>query len=877
MADVDPEVLAMKRFILLCAVVVLSLSSSLRADSVDDVLALARKTLAFVEKSAKRPKLATELAAIEKRLASATDRGGKVLSELKALRRRIILSHPLLDFEKLLINKRPPPFSMYSHLCDQYYGRHSKSGPGLTVLSSWKTTPRATVLLAGKLPLGSVLHPDLSFDAKKVIFAFCDHSEAKPAGVKIPTHPTVARGGYVYNDTGHRRFFIHEATLDGKTVRQLTGHARDPMTRAGGRQTVLIEDFDPCYLPDGGFAFISTRCQSFGRCHWGRYTPAYLLYRGEADGSGIRPISFGEANEWDPSVLPDGRIVYARWDYINRHNTWFQSLWVTRPDGTATEHFYGNYSRNPCMNSEALAVPNSHKVVSTATAHHFISAGSVMLIDPRKGRDGMEPVERITPEVKFPETEGWGLKGCYTTPYPLSEDLYLVSYSPEIVNWDRGRGRYGGTWPSAAAFGIYLIDTLGGRELIYRDPKVSCYAPIPIRPRRRPPVLPSAIESGGDLKTGVFYLQDVYRSTENIDPGTIKAVRINRIHCQPATDKPSITCASGQPILKSIVGTVPVDAEGTVAFRAPAGVPLQLQVLDADGLAVMTMRSSIYLQGGEISGCVGCHESRKTTPALRRVPRGLKIHTPTPPDGPKYPGALSFARTVQPVLDRYCISCHGLKPKPEGKLSLIGRRTRFNAAYDALTRTKGLVKLAIGNRETFVSKPKDYYAHAGRLATILREGAHTRNVKLDRPSFQRIVDWMDLNAQYFGDYSFNRPEQRPFDPEGVKALRAHVAKLFGEKLSAQPIEALVNVALPTSSRILKAPLALSAGGWGQIEKGAWKSTDAPGYRKMLKLVEGAISPLRYKDIDGTCGREKCVCRSCWVRKLRAARIAEGRK
>jgi hypothetical protein len=389
-------------------------------------------------------------------------------------------------------------------------------------------------------------------------------------------------------------------------------------------------------------------------------------------------------------------------------------------------------------------------------------------------------------------------------------------------------------------------------------------------------VLPTAAQPGVNLKTGVFFIQDVHRSTEAITPGTIKAVRVNLIHSQPAADKPSITCASGQPILKSIVGTVPVGRDGAVAFTAPAGVPLQLQVLDANGLAVMTMRSTVYLQGGEVSGCVGCHESRKTSPVLRTIPSGLKIRTLTPPDGPQYPGGLSFARTVQPVLDRHCISCHGLKPKPAGKLSLIGKRTRFNAAYDALVRARGLVKIARGNGETHASKPKDYYAHAGKLAGLLR-GAHAKHVKLDRASYQRIIDWMDLNVQYYGDYSYNRYEQRRFDLEGVKALRAHVADAFSPELSAQPIEALINVAIPTSSRILKAPLAISAGGWGQIKEGAWKNTDAAGYRKMLQMVKGAISPLKQKDIDGTCGREPCVCRSCWVRKLRAARIAEGRK
>ena len=836
-----------------------------------DLLTLARKTLAYVQASAPRPTLSAELAAMAQQLARPAGRTPEALARLRDLRRRIILSHPLLDFDSLLINTRPPPRSLYAHLCDQYYGRHSKAGPGLVVLSSWKTAPKAKVLLAGKLPVGSVLHPDLSFDGKRVIFAFCDHTAPQPAGVKIPTHPTVARGGYTYEKTGHRRFFIYEAGLDGKTVRQLTGTASDPMRRAGDRQTVLIEDFDPCYLPGGGFAFVSTRCQSFGRCHWGRYTPAYLLYRANADGTGIRRISFGEANEWDPSVLPDGRLIYARWDYINRHNTWFQSLWVTRPDGSGTAHYYGNYTRNPCMTSEAAAVPGSHKVVCTATAHHFISAGSTILIDPRKGVDGPDPIQRITPEVKFPETEGWGLAGCYTTPAALSEEMYLVAYSPQTVNWERTKGQYGGTWPSDNAFGIYLIDTFGGRELIYRDQTVSCFAPIPIRPRPTPAVLPSAIEGAGDGKTGVFFVQDVHCSARHLAAGTIKGLRINRMFHQPTAHKPIIS-RSGDEILKGVVGTVPVGPGGSVAFRAPAGVPLQIQALDADGLAVMTMRSSVYLIPGEEIGCVGCHEPRSASPLLKAASQKLRIRTLTDSAGPKYAGGFSFARTVQPVLDRYCIDCHGLKDDPGGKLVLIGKRTRFNAAHDALIARKGLVAVAVANQETYYSKPKDYYAHAGKLAAMLigghKDKKGTPRLTLDRESLMRIVNWLDLNAQYYGDYSFNRTEHRPFDPAGVEALRAHIAKTFGPALAAQPIDALVNVAMPAESRIVKAPLSRDAGGWGQIDTGQWPDTNHPGYRRMLTLVRGAIAPMPYHDQAGTCARPHCACRSCWVRTLR---------
>ena len=149
---------------------------------------------------------------------------------------------------------------------------------------------------------------------------------------------------------------------------------------------MLIEDIDPCYLPDGGFAFISTRSQQYGRCHGGRYVPSYTLYRGELDGTGIHPLSFNESNEWGPAVLRDGSIVYTRWDYVNRNNTIYQSLWVMHPDGTQTAHYYKNNSRSPCLVGETQQVPDSPKTVATAAAHHGQTLGTIIAIDPRKGR-----------------------------------------------------------------------------------------------------------------------------------------------------------------------------------------------------------------------------------------------------------------------------------------------------------------------------------------------------------------------------------------------------------------------------------------------------------------------------------------------------------
>ena len=255
-------------------------------------LELARKTLAFVEQSAKQPRLSEELAKLERRISAAQSAGSfpkSLYDETRKLRRRIILAHPLLGFDRLLINKRPPP--KFNHQSDQYLGRYSGVGDGLVVLDSWKETPRETVLLAGKLPPGSVLHPDLSFSAARILFSYCDHSPSEP---------------------NQRRFFIYEIGIDGGGLRQITGTSNDPLAGAHGRNTVFIEDWDPCYLPDGGMAFVSTRNQGGVRCHFGdRYCPTYTLYRGQLDGRGIRPMAFGEANEWDPSLLHDGRVQMA--------------------------------------------------------------------------------------------------------------------------------------------------------------------------------------------------------------------------------------------------------------------------------------------------------------------------------------------------------------------------------------------------------------------------------------------------------------------------------------------------------------------------------------------------------------------------------------
>lgn len=816
-------------------------------------LELAHKTLQFVQQTGPRQEMAAELRALGGRIERATEdpassTGRDLFAQAVELRRRIIFSHPALDFDRLLLSKRPP--SGYSALCDQYYGLHNGTGPGLVILDHWKADrPRETVLLEGKLPPGCAMHPDLSFDGQRAVFAYADH--------------TLPREQW--------QFFLYEIHLDGTGLRQITGTDDDSLAGAGGRMTVVTEDYDPCYLPDGGFAFISTRNQGGVRCHNGdRYCPTYHLYRCDADGSNIRQLSFGEANEWDPTVLADGRILWDRWDYINRPVIPTVGLWTTRLDGTAAGHYFGNYTRNPCRVCQPSSIPGSHKIVATAAGHHTIDAGSLMLIDREIAQDGLGAITRLTPEATFPEMEATS-PVSFSTPCPLSEDLFLAAFCPDPYPASMlHHPRYNG-------YGVYLVDTLGGRELIYRDPEISCFTPIPVRQRPLPPVLSSPVSGTVAQGKGVFYLEDVYQSTQDIPPGTIKRLRVNELIPQPTQRVPYSSRVNFE-VLKRIVGTVPVDESGSVAFEAPAGVPLQFQALDENGMAVMTMRTFTYLQPGERTSCVGCHEPRTSSPVIGRSPvAGQVVRKLEPPAGPQYPGGLSFAKTVQPVLDRYCINCHGLK-ETAGQLDLLGaidatdeniaqsfQRLLPSTAYESLTRGGRLVKIAQYMHETWYSRPKDYFAFGGTLAGMLLQDHE--GVRLDPESRQRIIGWLDLNAQFYGTYSWNKDEWRRPSPEGEKALRAEIRRKFGDGLAGQPLAALVNVAMPDESRILKAPLAVAAGGWGQIARGGWKSADDPGFQRMRRLVLAAIEPSPYQDIAGTCGRdEHCLCLSCWVRK-----------
>jgi alpha-L-rhamnosidase len=656
--------------------------------------------------------------------------------EVRRLKRRIALANPLLRFGKLLFCKRVP--TSYSHLVMQYFGWRARPGGGLCVLENPGRSLACRDILDGRLEDGNVLEPRLSYDARRIVFSFVRCSGKSPDPERLA------------NDIDEDFYHIWEVGVDGSGLRQLTFGPYD--------------DVMPTCLPDGGIAFCSTRRKGYARCFGGQFSPrwhVYTLHRMDAGGRNLRPLSFHDTNEWFPSVSRDGLILYARWDYIDRDAVTHQNLWATRPDGTNPLAVWGNASPTPNCSFQAQPIPGSRKIIFTASAHHSTTGGSIAVVDPAVSDNSQAAITRITPGIPFPEAEGNQIGEYYASPWPLSEKYYLVSYSPVPLVWEPGAN-------PANALGIYLLDIFGNRELIYRDLQIGSTNPCPLAPRAAPPALPSLLPPDAS-PAGVMVLADVCQGLGNVPRGSIKQLRIVQVFPKstPVANSPPIGIA-GEENGRAILGTVPVEPDGSAYFTVPAGKGLLFQALDQDGLAYQTMRSLTYLQPGERTACVGCHENRRSAPAAKDVLALLRAPSPIEP-GELGGEPFSYVRVVQPVLDEHCVSCHGDR-RTEGGLDLRGTpRQGFTQSYCALcgdgqspknTRSpqpaEPLVPRFPARNQIQTTPPGGRYgARGSRLIKLLAAGHE--NVRLGPAELRRLAAWIDLNAIFYG---VNRPEDQ---------------------------------------------------------------------------------------------------------------------
>jgi hypothetical protein len=686
---------------------------------------------------------ARQLAELAKRLAATGDdvpSGRSAWLRVRRLKRRIALANPLLDFGPLLVCKRVPP--SWSHLVAQYFGWRQRPGGGLYVVERPGHSLAARDILGDQLPPGSVLEPRLSYDGRRILFAFVACSNEVPVPASLPVNEDGSADRYLH---------LYEINVDGSGLRQLTDGPYDDM----------MAD----YLPGGDIVFCSTRRKGYSRCFGPEYSyrwHTYTLHRMNAGGGNIRTLSYNDVSEWFPVVSNSGHVVHARWDYIDRDAVTHQNLWSMRPDGTNPVVVWGNATSKPHCTFQAKPIPGSHKMVFIGSAHHAITAGPVCVLDPTVDTNSHDAVTRITP-LPFPEAEG-NLDEWYAAPWPLSEEYFLVAYSPYRL---RFQGEHMTNPNPDNALGIYLLDAAGNRELLYRDPDISTTNPTPFVSRTPPPILPAA-ETAPEKDTGTMVVTDVYQGLGDVPRGTIKELRVVQLF-------PKSTWLANQPRMgvageengRAILGTVPVESDGSAYFEVPAAKPILFQALDERGMAYQTMRSLTFVQPGEQTSCVGCHEHRMSSPPPdARTPLALRRGPSTIEPGEWGGRPFGFVEVVQPVLDKHCVRCHGgektesdidLTRKPHqgftrSYVSLCGNPAAWKSLhFDPALAKAHLVPRFVQRNQIQVTPPGGTYgARGSRLMKLLTEGHE--EVLLSADELRRIAAWIDLNAIFYGVY-----------------------------------------------------------------------------------------------------------------------------
>lgn len=719
-----------------------------------------------------------------------TEKTRELYFAVRRIRRDLMLGNPVVDFTQLLMVDMPYPEGReWQHETRHRLGYMAVPGGQLIVVEGLSLKGNVRRLMPQAPLHGSFWRPDLSFDGQRVLFCFKPHNE--------------------------KAFHIYECNLDGSGLRQLTSG--------------IYDDFDPVYLPDGKhYVFSSSRGHTYVRCM--PPTNAYILMRGGLDEEDLFFISANNEPDYLPSVMNDGRIIYTRWEYTDKPLWRCQSLWTVNPDGTQPNTFWGNQSVWPDLLKDARAIPGSRRVMFTGSAHHNWFAGSIGIIDPDKGSNFPNGVTKVTADQRWPESgngptdpiespdyQAYGTFDSYQNPYPLSERDFLVSA--------RRNGK----------FALYLMDTDGHRELIYEGANHIFHAQ-PVRPRTLPPVLPDRVKwptkaERFNPEGGTIYSANVYHGAPPALQVKAKFMRILHIEQKTYTywnHRPALSTGPVVSLLQSdgvkrILGTVPIQPDGSCWFKVPTGVALHFQLLDEQHRALQTMRSFANVMPGESRGCLGCHEQHSRAPqmggkgpstAVLSVPDAI---TPVPwaydtgftcaPEGcttlaqslevglrkaqqaepnkvaaiERFGTSISYLKDVQPVLNRACGSCHQGEGKAREKLdltlrgyepymTLIGRpgwgRTnsipeKLLPGYDLAGTLQVEAYSTVDPAAYRTPEPMTRLSYTSRLIALVSSGKH-HDVKVDPYSLLRLTLWVDTMCPYLSDEDIRAEEDPQF-------------------------------------------------------------------------------------------------------------------
>jgi len=623
---------------------------------------------------------------------------------------------------------------------------------------------------------GTIRDPHVHYDGSKILFSY-------------------RKAGSIY-------FHLYEINADGTHLRQLTDGEFD--------------DLEPIYLPDGGIMFCSSRCKRWVNC-W--HTQVAVLYRCDADGGNMKILSANIEQDNTPWMLPDGRVLYTRWEYVDRSRVNYHHLWTMNPDGTGQMIYYGNMHPGRVM-IDAKPIPGTAHIVSVFSPGHGRKehAGVISRVNPKLGPDEKSSEHKLNDNAEFRD------------PYPLSADCILAANGRDIVLMD-GRGR-----------------TRKIHSLRHEHKDYWLHEPRPLRRRKREPAIPARTRQ--ELETGRLILADV---THGRNMGSVRKGQIKKLLVLETLPKPINHSGTMEPIslggtftLPRILGTVPVEPDGSAYMEVPALRSLFFVALDENDMSVKRMQSFLTVMPGEVTSCTGCHEnrtnaardkSRPTLMAMQRQPSRIE-----PIAG--IPNVFDFPRDIQPILDKHCTSCHDYD-KREGQLVLTGDRgPTYSHSY--VTLMSGYVSHGKDAAESNLP-PRAIGTSASRLMEFI-DGSHYQ-AELTQREIDYVRYWIESGAPYAGTYAALGTGM-----VGIQQLNEDLladksgccASCHGKRFPVN-VELLYNLTRPEESLALLAPLAKEAGGYalckpksprreGGNDADVFADTDDPDYQKLLANI-----------------------------------------
>ena len=637
----------------------------------------------------------------------------KALDNKKA----ILLGNPLLDPDKIVAVRyklgstarqamAPSLGTQANNWSNQESARRSGFDAEIVELSNLRGDMQMKSIFKPIVPDASIADLRMHWDANRVMF-------------------TTLMGE---ND---KRWNVYEVKLDGTGCKKLIENEEPD-----------LEFYDGTYLPDGRIIANSNIGYQGVPCVSGDDPVGNMvLYTPEQ--KNLRRLTFDQDANWNPVVMNNGRVMYTRWEYTDLTHYYSRIVMHMNPDGTENKALYGSGSMFPNSTFDIQPLPgHGSAFVGIISGHHGVArSGRLIIFDPTKGRKNVQGMVQEIPHRNRPIQELIkdelvnGVWPQFVKPTPLNDKYFLVAAKLD----------------PQSLWGLYLVDIYDNVTCLMQAEGEGYISPILVKETKTPPAIPDRVKL--NEKEATIFIQDIYEGEglRGIPRGTVKELRLHAYeyaYVKTRSDHNWHGIQSGWDI-KRLLGTVPVEEDGSAIFKVPANTPISIQPIDKDGVAVQWMRSWVTGQPGEVVSCIGCHEDQNQIPIPKRVMASQKAAAPlkAPEGGVR---SFTFDLEIQPILDRACIACHNGEGKAfdlrGGKKDKLGYGTSYLNIHPYVHRQGG-------EGDMVVLQPYEYHPNTSELVRILKKGHH--NVKLTDAEWLKLYNWIDYNAPDKGYFDAN--------------------------------------------------------------------------------------------------------------------------